>query len=231
MYYIDKEKKMATTKIENEISKVSESPVQKFGNTTLDNSTPTSIKSMMSRLSRFSIFSSNSSSKSQLLCRICHDDNGAELISPCRCSGTMSMIHKQCLEKWLSHANYCHCELCGFQYNVVKSSQGVSRWLCNDKSSHHARNFGADLVCFCILTPLALVSSYLCALSAYFYLIPENSKPKGVLEATGLLFLSVFLILCYALWLSLTLRYHCVNYMEWEKKNQDIRLASNANKV
>jgi E3 ubiquitin-protein ligase DOA10 len=63
------------------------------------------------------------------VCRIClSDDISAEnpLISPCKCSGTMKMIHIECLRSWLnskcsikdndSVKTYCwkamECELC-----------------------------------------------------------------------------------------------------------------------
>ena len=34
------------------------------------------------------------------ICRICLDDNGKELINPCKCNGTNKYVHLDCLNKW-----------------------------------------------------------------------------------------------------------------------------------
>lgn len=50
-------------------------------------------------------------------CRIClEDDSANDLISPCRCSGSLSEVHELCLKTWLiSKNNDMHnakCEIC-----------------------------------------------------------------------------------------------------------------------
>jgi E3 ubiquitin-protein ligase DOA10 len=69
------------------------------------------------------------SQSGQIVCRICLSDDITSdnpLISPCKCSGTMKMIHIECLRSWLnskcsikdnnSVKTYCwkamECELC-----------------------------------------------------------------------------------------------------------------------
>ncbi len=88
---------------------------------------------------------SSSFSLGRPFCRICHeggDGDNEPLISPCRCSGSVALVHRQCLERWLSsqthNANNSNnnnneensgsvaldpndarsCELCGFAYSV-----------------------------------------------------------------------------------------------------------------
>ena len=72
------------------------------------------------------------SSDGNLVCRICLSDDTCKenpLISPCKCAGTMKMIHIDCLKEWLnskcsiktseSVKTYCwkalECELCRFR--------------------------------------------------------------------------------------------------------------------
>lgn len=62
-----------------------------------------SIRSALAPLTKLSNSSTNTSSSSSPFCRICHDLSRSEsLISPCRCSGSCGLIHKTCLERWLS---------------------------------------------------------------------------------------------------------------------------------
>ena len=66
---------------------------------------------------------------SGVFCRICHEGDFMEsLLSPCSCSGSVSqlmicqdkvsfphqvgVVHRSCLEKWLSSSQYDTCELC-----------------------------------------------------------------------------------------------------------------------
>ena len=40
------------------------------------------------------------------------------LLRPCRCSGTMGSVHRDCLERWLNMATSEVCELCGHSYQL-----------------------------------------------------------------------------------------------------------------
>ena len=63
-----------------------------------------------------------SGESSGIFCRICHEGDGKEdLISPCKCTGTMGLIHVSCIEKWLSQAGTSKCEICGFEYVTEKT--------------------------------------------------------------------------------------------------------------
>lgn len=72
---------------------------------------------------------SNVSESANTMCRICFSDESEKdnpLISPCKCSGSMSHVHIKCLRQWLSRnenkkigvhvTTYVwkafHCELC-----------------------------------------------------------------------------------------------------------------------
>ncbi len=59
-------------------------------------------------------------------------------------------------------------------------------------------------MCFLLLTPLALISAYLCLVGATMAL--ERSASA---EATGLVLLALFLALVYVVWIFVTVRYVC----------------------
>ena len=104
-------------------------------------------------------------------CRICHEgeSGGERLISPCRCSGSVGLIHRSCIEKWLTTINDDTCELCRQKYSISRHHRPFSSWLCEPAVGDDQRNLVGDGVCFLLLTPLAGISAYLCASGAAIY--------------------------------------------------------------
>jgi hypothetical protein len=62
------------------------------------------------------------STPSAILCRICYtaDTSKEPLLQPCDCSGTMGVMHKTCLEKWLAQCNKNNCEICSFEFDIQR---------------------------------------------------------------------------------------------------------------
>jgi len=162
-----------------------------------------------------------SKNSSVMFCRICHEGEsvGERLISPCRCSGSVGLIHRTCIEKWLTIVNNDTCELCKEKYSVSRHPRPFSSWLCEPAVGDDQRNLVGDGVCFVLLTPLAVISAYLCASGAAYYFQQDKKS-----EAIGLICLSSLLVLIYMAWLVLTIRYHCQVWFKWRVNNQDIRL-------
>ncbi|TRY95983.1 hypothetical protein DNTS_012837 [Danionella cerebrum] len=53
-------------------------------------------------------------------CRICFQGaEQGELLSPCRCAGSVRHAHQQCLLKWISEKGSWSCELCNYRFNVL----------------------------------------------------------------------------------------------------------------
>ena len=53
------------------------------------------------------------------LCRVCRDGEdvgGESLTMPCKCDGSVGLVHASCLTKWLAYSNKDHCELCGYRF-------------------------------------------------------------------------------------------------------------------
>ncbi|XP_068229882.1 E3 ubiquitin-protein ligase MARCHF3-like isoform X2 [Palaemon carinicauda] len=103
------------------------------------------------------------------MCRICLEGDGQEeLISPCKCSGTLALIHKTCLEKWLNLSSCDTCELCRYVFTLERIPKPFWQFsLCSNKELR--RSLAIDFLCFLILTPLVALSLYLCVVTAVIY--------------------------------------------------------------
>ncbi|GLD66985.1 E3 ubiquitin-protein ligase MARCHF3 [Lates japonicus] len=128
-------------------------------------------------------------------CRICHEGRASgELLSPCECSGSLAMVHRACLEHWLTTSNSSHCELCHHQFAVERLPKPLTEWLCSPSIQQQRRTLCGDAVCFLFITPLASLSGWLCvqgAMDLYY----SNS-----MEAVGLLVLTLALFTIYIFW-------------------------------
>ncbi len=51
-------------------------------------------------------------------CRFCFADDANDLFSPCQCKGTISKIHRNCLNQWLQQNPILKCQTCNFNYRV-----------------------------------------------------------------------------------------------------------------
>ncbi|KAF7659764.1 hypothetical protein LDENG_00293330, partial [Lucifuga dentata] len=52
-----------------------------------------------------------------------------ELLSPCRCAGSVRCTHQTCLIRWISERGSWSCELCYFKYQVLAiSTQNPLQW-------------------------------------------------------------------------------------------------------
>jgi Protein involved in mRNA turnover and stability len=128
------------------------------------------------------------------------DDSSENLISPCDCTGTLGLVHKSCLEKWLSASNKTECEICKYQFNTSRHPRSVWQWFRSHQGSNCCQGLYGDLSCFLILTPPCLVSIYLCGMGSAMYV------RHGLWEAMGLAILCCFLFATFLLWVAITVR-------------------------
>ncbi|XP_052340941.1 E3 ubiquitin-protein ligase MARCHF9-like [Oncorhynchus keta] len=70
------------------------------------------------------------STASSLRCRICFQGpEQGELLSPCRCKGSVRCTHQPCLIRWISERGSWSCELCYFKYHVLAiSTKNPLQW-------------------------------------------------------------------------------------------------------
>ncbi|KAL7405441.1 hypothetical protein ABVT39_000745 [Epinephelus coioides] len=152
-------------------------------------------------------------------CRICHEDRASgELLSPCECSGSLAMVHRACLEHWLTASNSSHCELCHHQFALERLPKPLTEWLCSPSMQQQRRTLCGDAVCFLFITPLASLSGWLCVQGAM-----DLHYTNGM-EALGLLVLTLALFTIYVFWTVVSVRYHMHLFRTWKKTDQRVRL-------
>ncbi|DAA32455.1 TPA: membrane-associated ring finger (C3HC4) 1-like [Bos taurus] len=60
---------------------------------------------------------------------ICQGPQKGELLSPCRCDGSVKCTHQPCLIKWISERGCWSCELCYYKYHVIAiSTKNPLQW-------------------------------------------------------------------------------------------------------
>lgn len=84
------------------------------------------------------------SSSSQQACRYCFEPNG-DLISPCKCSGSQSFVHVDCMREWIQKSSQVNCGICR------ATVQGF-------RSRKHFLYYSAEI--FIVISVLSLVLLY-----------------------------------------------------------------------
>lgn len=61
------------------------------------------------------------SESAELECRVCRGgpEDDRPLYTPCLCSGSIGLVHQDCLEAWLAHSKKDTCELCFSKYQFT----------------------------------------------------------------------------------------------------------------
>ena len=183
-------------------------------------------------------------------CRICFDDKKKEIpIQACRCKvcfpynkfiynsrvknkspwffqGTIGLVHMACLEKWLAMSNTRSCELCGYNYQTVRTPKytviySIYYWIFIDKNPQYHRGLKSDFIVFTVLTPIAFIGVYSCIIAADFYSKePHKYSPASRWTTISLLVMVVLLTFAYYLWVAVTIRFHMrIWYMWWQSNN------------
>ncbi|XP_055487631.1 E3 ubiquitin-protein ligase MARCHF4-like [Leucoraja erinacea] len=79
---------------------------------------------------RVSLNSSIASGCTSPQCRICFQGpEQGDLLSPCRCAGSVRCTHQPCLIKWIGERGSWSCELCYYKYHVIAiSAKNPLQW-------------------------------------------------------------------------------------------------------
>ena len=92
-------------------------------------------------------------------CRICLETGDVlDLITPCNCKGTVSLVHEVCLQKWRDECRgtseyYSKCEICGESYIIVKDEPVETLFIC----TKYGKFIRCMIVLLCIWVLSALV--------------------------------------------------------------------------
>ncbi|CAH8604835.1 unnamed protein product [Heterobilharzia americana] len=181
----------------------------------------------------------NDTSLMALRCRICLEegDEVDGLLSPCRCKGSVGLVHRNCLEKWLLTSGKANCELCGYAYILTPSYRCSSQF----SSLHHLRHVSneirsvgnwlnwrrtrrhliADVICMIVLTSATYTAVYFCVVGALDY---AQSNPLGW-KVFGLCGLAVLLIFLLSIWMISIIKYHLGDFRNYQHHLQQMALA------
>ncbi|KAF3852474.1 hypothetical protein F7725_005829 [Dissostichus mawsoni] len=115
------------------------------------------------------------------VCRICHceGDDECALITPCRCTGSLSFVHQFCLNQWIRSSDTRCCELCKFDFVMEMTLKPLCMWERLNMSEAERRK-----IFFSVVFHLLAVT---CMLLSVFVLVMRTSEEikigrNGVLE-------------------------------------------------
>ncbi|CAH0554458.1 unnamed protein product [Brassicogethes aeneus] len=168
---------------------------------------------------------------SDLICRICHGGESMDdLVQPCRCRGTVAVVHLKCLERWLRESSHSTCELCQHHYKIIrqpKYSIPRSIFVFLRHPGEHLKEILVDLVAFALYTPSAVASTYMLMMICEA-LMKNNIIVSGSLSSHLIAFSAVFGIgaidMLYLEWLMSILEYHYSNWHEWYKDHLEVKV-------
>lgn len=130
------------------------------------------------------------------VCRICFDQEGANIISPCKCSGNSKYVHDECLRSWIlvkfESIENAKCEVCMEQYKVTTKKT----WKCQ-KNTNLKENYSLYSKIFVLFGIMFLVSAILLATMIVIMILEDftdNSIVSAGICSIPLLVAIIFLI-------------------------------------
>ncbi|CAG9821963.1 unnamed protein product [Phaedon cochleariae] len=179
-----------------------------------------------------SLLDSNSSTTSRChICRICHGgDSMDDLLTTCRCRGSIALVHLKCLERWLRESNHSSCELCQHHYKIVREPKYGIPWsvvMYLKQPGPHLKDILLDLLAFSIYTPSAIASTYMLMVICES-LVKNNYIKTGTLASHIVAFSAVFgmaaIDFTYTSWLVVTMQRHIDAWREWYSTTCTLKL-------
>ncbi|KAL4120156.1 hypothetical protein QTP88_012887 [Uroleucon formosanum] len=166
-------------------------------------------------------------------CRICLQsdfDKTNKYISPCFCRGSMSMVHRACLEKWLLQSGSSVCEICAFQYKTKRVSKysllgSIKAWVFSSENKEEVKEFFYDGCVLLIILPFLSLFSYV-GFSRMKY-INTDIQIKCHMTYRVVSFIACWTMWCadffFCFWKG-RVQHHILNWYNFYKNNQSIVL-------
>ncbi|VDM31834.1 unnamed protein product [Hydatigera taeniaeformis] len=170
-------------------------------------------------------------------CRICYEEeiDTSSLISPCRCKGTVGLLHKTCLEHWLQVSQTISCEICGYSYNLRAKSPLPTELNISKTSVSFAigrinflrewfysrlvqRHVITDCIFLFLLASTTCIGMYFCITTSLHFLHTEKTM---IWQIPVLIGLAVVLLLIFLLWIILAIRHHTKAYLSHRRHQED----------
>ncbi|MED6281741.1 E3 ubiquitin-protein ligase marchf8 [Characodon lateralis] len=106
----------------------------------------------------------------QDICRICHcdGDDDCPLITPCRCTGSLSFVHQGCLNQWIKSSDTRCCELCKFDFIMETKLKPLSKW----EKLHMSKSERRKIFCSVLFHLIAI----LCMLWSVYILVKRTTE-------------------------------------------------------
>ncbi|MED6260692.1 hypothetical protein ATANTOWER_026431 [Ataeniobius toweri] len=104
------------------------------------------------------------------VCRICHceGDDDCPLITPCRCTGSLSFVHQGCLNQWIKSSDTRCCELCKFDFIMETKLKPLSKW----EKLHMSKSERRKIFCSVLFHLIAIV----CMLWSVYILVKRTTE-------------------------------------------------------
>ncbi|XP_044271133.1 E3 ubiquitin-protein ligase MARCHF3-like [Tribolium madens] len=172
------------------------------------------------------------------ICRICHGGySSGDLLTPCKCKGSIALAHLNCLEIWLNESNRNECELCQYHFRVVREPKyGILRSIIVflRHPGDHFRELLVDIITLVVYTPSTVTSTYMLMLLCES-MAKASPKFRKTILSHVMAFISIFGIAAinftYTSWLVLTIEKYVDYWREWYKHNCSLRVILSANKL
>ncbi|XP_072383997.1 uncharacterized protein [Diabrotica undecimpunctata] len=165
------------------------------------------------------------------MCRICHGGESIDdLLMPCRCRGTVALVHLKCLERWLKDSQHSHCELCMHHYKIEKSPRyslirSIFAYLRSP--GPQLKEIIFDLVMFSLYTPTAIVSTYILMMMCES-LVKSNVIQSGTIPSHIIAFSAVFgmaaIDFTYSSWVLYICQKHAEAWRDWYHSNSSLKV-------
>ncbi|CAB02744.2 E3 ubiquitin-protein ligase marc-3 [Caenorhabditis elegans] len=181
------------------------------------------------------------------VCRICMcgetsipylgQQAGEPLISPCKCSGTMGLFHRSCLEHWLTLTSTTNCEICKFAFKIKQKSRNFIDYIRQGgyKKLQSNRNPFIDFAFVLLILPFAFFGVFMSVEGAlyagrkYHYAFENRDNDENgnlevrnqtSLECALFLFVALLLFSAFITLVVSALWHHFRQYKIWQAKNK-----------
>ncbi|XP_033985153.1 uncharacterized protein march1 isoform X2 [Trematomus bernacchii] len=100
------------------------------------------------------------------VCRICHceGDDESALITPCRCTGSLSFVHQFCLNQWIRSSDTRCCELCKFDFVMDMTLKPLCMWERLNMSKAERRKIFFSVVFHLLAVTCMMLSVFVLAM-------------------------------------------------------------------
>ncbi|XP_065370194.1 E3 ubiquitin-protein ligase MARCHF8 [Calliphora vicina] len=163
-----------------------------------------------------------------IVCRICHNSEDPDkLVSPCLCKGSLTYVHINCLERWISMSRCTICELCQFQYSTEQTLryslyQSLRMWYSRSMSR---RALQEDCQMFSLLTLVAFGIVGTLFVAVQYYILQGNISGMGRLWTKGWLIFFLFTtLIVYLINVYMIVKSQLMPWYRWWQSARDIRL-------